>query len=285
MLDIGLPLGLFGIMFWLGLELRLGDFRRVLARPRALVLGLCLQGLALPALGLALILSWPVPLPAELGLGVMLLAASPGGVTSNLFTRLAGGDTALSITLTATMTLAAFVTVPTILALAQAVLGLEIAGDLSFPVLSLTLFALVVVPVALGVLARVRLAHLVARHGRRVLRMAALLLGGLLALSLVDARAELEGALRDAGLLALALNLSAMALALIAARMARLEPPQARALSLECGLQSTPTALTLAVLLGLPAMALTPAAFYGIWMLLSASAFAALNARRRALHP
>ncbi len=107
-----LPAGLAFIMFAMGLGLRFSDFKAVLRAPLALFLGLFFQIILLPAAAFALLLIWP--LPPEFAVGVMILAACPGGITSNLLTSLARGDTALSISLTAITSLAGMLSVPLI---------------------------------------------------------------------------------------------------------------------------------------------------------------------------
>lgn len=270
LLEIGLPAGLFALMFWLGLGLGAEDFTRVFRAPRLLLLGLFLQAVSLPAIALAIILVWPAPLSTGLAMGVMILAASPGGITSNLFTRLAGGDTALSISLTAIMTLASVVTLPAILMLSQLAIGDGSIAQASIAGLSVGLFAMVALPVGLGVLFRARFGQRLARIERVAQASALVLIASLLILALIEDVEALRRSLQDAALLALSLNLAAMGVAAAAAAAARAAPPQATALTLECGLQSTPLAITLAVLLDLPEEALSPAAVYGVLMIITA---------------
>jgi BASS family bile acid:Na+ symporter len=209
----------------------------------------------------------------------MILAASPGGITSNLFTRLAGGDTALSISLTATMTLASVATLPAILWLSQAVLPDAPVGRVSVAGLSVGLFAMVAVPVGLGVLFRARFGQSLARAERIARATALVLILSLLFLALVEDIDALRRSMAEAALLALSLNLLAMGVATLAARASRAGPPQVTALTLECGLQSTPLAITLVVLLDLPREALSPAAVYGVFMLVTAGLFALSRGR------
>ena len=279
-LEIGLPLGIFCLMFWLGLELRIADFSRILRSPALFLVGVFLQVVCLPAIALLIALLWPVSLSAGVVMGLMILAASPGGVTSNLFTRLAGGDTALSISLTAFMTLASIFTVPIIVTAAQWVVGSAGGERVSVANLAFTLFSIVSFPVALGVLSRTWFGEAVMRVERTARGATILLLVVLLALALIEKAAMLEDSLGNAALVALSLNLAAMAVAILASGLVRAGRRQTTALSLECGLQSTPTAITLVVLLDLPAEAILPAGFYGIWMIISASAFSIIRSKR-----
>src|SRR5918997_3149442 len=150
-----LPLALALVMFGLGLSLTVGDFARVGRQPKAVVIALVLQLLVLPAICFGLVLAFD--LPPLLAVGLMLLAASPGGTTANLFSHLFRGDVALNITLTAVNSLIAVVTLPVITNLAIAWFDPPGAGSLGLQLgKTLQVFAVVLVPVALGMLVRQR---------------------------------------------------------------------------------------------------------------------------------
>lgn len=283
LLEIGLPISMFIVMFWLGLGLGAEDFGRVARGPKLFALGIFLQIVSLPAIALLIVFLWPEPLSTGLAIGMMILAASPGGLTSNVFTRLAGGDTALSISLTATMTIASIITIPAIVLIFQELAGVADLDRPSVLSLSLGLFAMIALPVGLGMLLRSRLAGVAARSEAIVRRVAILLIASLLVLALVENADALGKSLGEAALLALSLNIAAMGVAMLAANAAGAGPPQVTALTLECGLQSTPMAITLVVLLDLPAEAMSPAAVYGISMLLTASLFSIVRARTSAV--
>lgn len=153
--EIFLPFALFVIMFSLGLGLGLGpaDFRRVALQPRDFLVGMVSQLVLLPAVAFAIALAW-APEPA-LAVGLMIIAAAPGGVTSNLLTRYAGGDTALSVTMTAVTSLAAIVTVPLVVFLAlDHFVGAAATAEVSMVGVALRMFAIVALPVALGMAVR-----------------------------------------------------------------------------------------------------------------------------------
>jgi BASS family bile acid:Na+ symporter len=147
--ELFLPLALAFIMFALGLTLVVADFKRVFTRPRAMLVGLAGQMLLVPVFAYALALAWNMP--AEMAVGLMILAACPGGVSSGLLTHLARGDTALSISLTAVTSVAAVITVPFVVDLAMAQF-MHSAADVEFPLLKMVrgVFLLTTVPVVLG---------------------------------------------------------------------------------------------------------------------------------------
>lgn len=281
LLEIGLPVSMFLVMFWLGLGLGAEDFARVIRRPKLFAMGIFLQIVSLPALALLIVVLWPEPLSSGLAMGMMILAASPGGLTSNIFTRLAGGDTALSISLTGMMTIASIITIPAIVLIFGELAGISDLDRPSVLSLSLGLFAMIALPVGLGVLLRSRLSGAAVRGESIVRRATVLLIALLLVMALVENADALGKILSEAALLALSLNIVAMGVAMLAANAVGAEPPQVTALTLECGLQSTPMAITLVVLLDLPPEAMSPAAVYGIFMLLTASLFSIVRARMR----
>ena len=146
---VGLPLALAIIMFGLGLDLTIGDFKRVGRAPRAVAIALACQLLLLPAICFGLVVLFD--LPALLGIGMLLLAASPGGTTANLFSHLFRGDVALNITLTAINTVIAVVTLPLITGLAIAYYDRQ--DDVTMPLVEIVkVFALILLPVGLGML-------------------------------------------------------------------------------------------------------------------------------------
>ncbi|MEQ8369336.1 MAG: bile acid:sodium symporter, partial [Alphaproteobacteria bacterium] len=145
--EIFLPLALFIIMLSLGLGLGPADFRRVAVQPRDFIAGALSQMVILPLVAFAIALIW-APQPA-FAVGLIIIAAAPGGVTSNLLTRYAGGDTALSVSLTAVISLASIVTVPLIVFFAlDHFVGASATADLSITRVTLRMFAIVAIPVS-----------------------------------------------------------------------------------------------------------------------------------------
>jgi BASS family bile acid:Na+ symporter len=222
-------------------------------------------------------------LPPELALGVMIIAAAPGGVTSNLLTAFARGDVALSISLTAVTSLLSVVTIPLVVAWSYA----RLLGEAGGPQVSVAGTALgVFVMVAVPVLAGVALRHLARRFALGLEPVARRISGLLFALVLAGAIYQESGNIVDyfaqAGLVTLVLNLAMMALAWGLARAFASGPPQRIAIALECGLQNGTLAIAVATLLFGGGLAIVPAATYSLIMFATALLFVALLRR---LHP
>ena len=147
--DVILPLALAFIMFSLGLGLTLEDFSRVVKQPRDFILGALSQIILLPLVAFLLVKVWP--LSPEIALGVMIIAAAPGGVTSNILTSFAKGDVALSISLTAIISLLSVITIPFIVVFSyNHLIGETLGDDLSIANTAVSIFVIVTVPVILG---------------------------------------------------------------------------------------------------------------------------------------
>ena len=151
--DVVLPIALAFIMFALGLGLTLDDFARVARRPRDFLIGALCQIVLLPVVAFVLVSLWP--LPPELALGVMIIAAAPGGVTSNILTAFARGDVALSISLTAVISLLSVLTIPIIVVFSfDYLIGARGDTDVSVARTAISVFVIVTVPVLLGLVVR-----------------------------------------------------------------------------------------------------------------------------------
>ena len=147
--DVILPLALAFIMFTLGLGLSISDFSNVFKKPKNFLVGLVSQLIFLPIVGLVLVRIWPLPI--EIAIGVMLIAAAPGGVTSNILTFFAKGDVALSVSLTAVMSLFSAVSVPIVLAISIGLIGdSSLPESISLTGIALSMFLIVTLPVLLG---------------------------------------------------------------------------------------------------------------------------------------
>ncbi|MCR9219922.1 MAG: bile acid:sodium symporter family protein [Alphaproteobacteria bacterium] len=269
-LSVVLPLSLAFIMFSLGLGLSAADFARVLRMPKAVLAGLTAQLAVLPATALALLMVFP--LPPELAVGVMILAFSPGGVTSNILTKYAGGSVALSVTLTGIASLLAVVTVPILTA--AAVDGFIGAAGARVDVtqLAIAMAAITTAPVALGVGLRAAAPRLV----QAVERPASLLATLLFALIVLGAlAANWQAFLANIGTLGpllIALNLGLLAIGFGIARLLALPRPEAVAIALETGVQNGTLGITVGSLIveaaaGLPPFSL-PSGVYGVTMYL-----------------
>lgn len=278
-----LPLALAVIMFGLGLGLAVADFRRIARYPRAVLIGLLLQTGVLPwvALGLALVLR----LPPELAVGLMLLAASPGGATANIYSHLARGDVALNITLTAVNSLLCLLTLPLILNLSMAFfLG---QGQYVPPPLSkiVEVAVIIVVPVSLGMTLRAAAPGFAARMERPVRLLSVLVLALLVAAAVAQAWSTLLAYLGAVGLACLAFNLASMGTGYAAPLALRLPRRQAIAIAMEIGIHNGTLAIYIALnVLASPAMAI-PAAIYSLVMFVTAALFALWLVRRESQPP
>ena len=269
LIDVGLPVALAFIMFSLGLGLTVDDFFRVVRQPRDVLVGLLSQVVLLPVVGFALASTWP--LAPELALGVMLIAAAPGGVTSNALTAFAGGDVALSISLTAVTSVVSMVTVPLIVALSHhQFMGGDGLGDVSVTGTALQVFAIVTLPVILGLLTH-HLAGPAARRLRpRAQALSILLFVLVLAGAVIGERDNIVSYFAQAGLVTLVLNVAMMVLAWAIARGLGSGPRQRVAITIECGLQNGTMAIAVGVLLFGGGLTVVPAAIYSLIMFATA---------------
>lgn len=270
LIQILFPFSTFVVMFGLGLALKVSAFRQLARTPWPLLVGLGNQLLLLPLLGFALALLW-APRP-ELAVGLIILTAAPGGIVSNILVHLVRGDTALSVTLTTLSSLIAFLTAPLWIGLALR-LFLTANDPVRLPLLQLMMqiALLTVLPVLLGILVHKRWPELAARFQRPVERFSTLVLVIIVFTAVISERANLPSYLAQAGPLALQLNLLALGMGWVSARLLRLPTSQRIAIALETGIQNGPVALTIAAtMLGNTVMSI-PAATYAVLMLLTGS--------------
>lgn len=276
-----MPLALGVIMLGLGLSLTLDDFKRVVLIPRPVFIGLACQMLVLPFVCYAIASGFGLAPP--LAVGLMLLAASPGGATANLYSHLAKGDVALNITLTAVNSLLSLLTLPLIVNYSLvAFMGEGKTLPLYFGKV-LEVFAIVLVPVTIGMTLRARLPQLSARLDKPVKLMSALFLVLVIAAIIIKERAGIGDAVRQVGLAALTFNLASMAVGYFVPRLFRLPKRQAIAIGMEIGIHNATLAIFIAnqkSLLGNSAMAIPPA-IYGLLMFFTAAAFGWLVNRGR----
>ena len=276
LISVGLPIALAIIMFGLGLSLEVGDFRRVARTPRAVVVALGLQVLVLPVIAFGLVVAFD--LDPLLAVGVMLLAASPGGTTANLFSHLFRGDVALNITLTAINSVLAAVTIPLVTNL---VIGyFDTDGDLGLQWSKVVqVIAIVLVPVAVGMLVRRWSRGFAARADKPVRVFSIVVLVAVAVGALLGERENLGDYLQQVGLVTGLLCVLSLSLGYAGARLARLEQPQAVASSMEVGIHNTTVALTIALSVLDSTEVAIPAAVYSILMYVLATAFGFLITR------
>jgi BASS family bile acid:Na+ symporter len=267
-----LPLALALVMFGLGLSLTVGDFARVGRQPRAVVIALALQLLVLPAICFGLVLAFD--LPPLLAVGLLLLAASPGGTTANLFSHLFRGDVALNITLTAVNSLVAVVTLPVITNVAIAYFDPADGGSLGLQFgKTLQVFAVVLVPVALGMLVRQRATAFADRMDKPVRILSAVVLALVILGTIIAELEKIPGYVRDVGLPALLFCLASLTLGFVVPRALGVVRRQAIASAFEIGVHNGTLAIAIAIsVLGSVELAV-PAAVYSVIMFPAAAAF------------
>lgn len=280
-----LPLALGVIMLGLGLTLTLADFRRVVVYPRAVFVGLACQMLVLPFVCFGIARAFA--LPPALAVGLMLLAASPGGATANLFSHLAKGDVALNITLTAVNSLLSLFLLPFIVNLSlEAFMGVGKAIPLQFGKV-IQVFAIVLVPVSIGMLIRWKKPATAAGLEKPVRLLSAVFLILVIVSAVLKERANLGEYFRQVGLAALAFNLASMAVGFFVPILARVERRQAIAIGMEIGIHNGTLAIAIAsspLLLDNSTMAIPPA-IYSLIMFFTAAAFGWFVSRRGAAEP
>lgn len=280
---IFLPLGLIFIMFGMGLGLRPADFRRVIFSPKAKLLGLSLQLLALPALAFALASAFR--LPGDLAVGLMLVAACPGGPTSNIISHLSRGDTALSVSLTAVSSVITVFTIPLVAAFSMAhFLADEAAVHLPFWKSLAQLMAVTVVPIVTGMWVHARRPGFSRRMASPV-NLFSLVFLGLVIVAAVLREPDLAAQIAAVGPAVVSLNLFGMALGFGAAAFFRLPRPQRVSISVEVGIQNATLALAIALgILDSPRLAI-PAVVYGLFMFVSGAAMIVCFGRKQVAPP
>jgi BASS family bile acid:Na+ symporter len=279
--QVFLPLSLAFIMFSLGLALTVADFKRVAVQPKDFVIGAACQMVALPALAVALLAIWPMD-PA-LAVGVMILAACPGGITSNLLTHLARGDTALSVSLNAVISAAAVVTLPLIVGLSIRVLMGQDAPQISILGTIVGVFLIMLVPIAIGMAVKRWAPDFADRFERVARHISTVLFILIVAAVAYNERGNLADYFRQTGPPMLILNLATMGVAFAAANLFRLGRRQRTAIVLECGLQNGSLAIVVAgTLIGNTVMMIA-AGIYSLIMFLSGGLFVIVTARRERL--
>ncbi len=270
--DVILPIALAFIMFALGLGLTFDDFARVARRPRDFFVGAVSQIVLLPIVAFLLVSVWP--LPPELALGVMIIAAAPGGVTSNILTSFARGDVALSISLTAVISLLSVITIPIIVVFSYTQLvGDDAGANVSIAGTAISVFVIVTIPVILGLVVRCLAAGFATGFEPLARKISTALFILVLAGAIAAERNNIVEYFAQAGLITLVLNVVMMVLAYFIARAFASGLRQRIAISIECGLQNGTLAIAVAALLFGGGLAAVPAATYSLIMFATALIF------------
>ena len=231
------PIALALIMLGLGLGLTTEDFTRVIKKPKDFLVGLICQLILLPVIAYILIKIFNVPL--ELALGVMIIAAAPGGVTSNVLTKFANGDVALSISLTAIISLISIITVPFIVFKSAEMLQISyIAKEISMIGISLKMVFVVTIPVILGMLIRKFATNFIISKTVFIQRISIILFVIVFAAIWIEEWDKIVSFITRAGTIALSLNLIMMLVGYFVAKLLASGIAQRKTISLECGLQN-----------------------------------------------
>ena len=263
--DVILPLALAFIMFVLGLGLTGADFLRVIKQPRDFFVGAFSQIIILPIIAFILVKIWSIA--PELAIGVMIIAAAPGGVTSNLLTSFAKGDVALSISLTAIISLLCVITIPFIVLTSVGLLSdSNITQNISLASMSRDMFLIVTVPVILVMLLR-RFVSGAALKFEPIAKKISIVLFILVLLGAIAAEREnVVSYFAQAGLITLVLNVVMMVVAYYLAQLLASGKEQKKCITIECGLQNGTLAIFVATSIFGGGMYVIPAATYSLIM-------------------
>ena len=260
------PLGLALIMLGLGMSLTIKDFARVIKFPKDFFVGFICQMLVLPIIAFSLIKLLNTPL--ELALGVMIIASAPGGVTSNVLTKFADGDVALSITLTAIISLVSIISVPFIIFLSIDLLNIDyVTKEFSIVGISLKMFLVVTVPVFIGMIIRHFAESLILNNVLLIQRTSIVLFVLVFIAIYIEEWDNIANFIKQAGLIALTLNIVMMIVGFYVAKLFTSGAAQQKCISLECGLQNGTLAVFVATQLFDEMIYIVPTAAYALVMM------------------
>ena len=267
------PIILALIMFGLGLGLKIEDFTRVLKTPKDFIVGFISQLIILPIVAYLLIIL--LKTPPELAIGVMIIAAAPGGVTSNILTKFANGDVALSITLTAIISLISIITVPLIIFSSADLFGItNISQNISMIGIALKMFLVVTVPVIIGMIIR-RFAENFINSKIQIFEKLNLILFIIFFIAaFYEEKESFIDFLMQAGLITLSLNITMMIIAYYLGKTFGSGIKQQKCIALECGLQNGTLAIFASTqLFGADIVYITPTAAYALIMYITGITF------------
>ena len=266
------PIALALIMLGLGLGLKLSDFIRILKGPKIFLVGLVSQLILLPII--ALIIIFLIKVPIEIAMGVMIISAAPGGVTSNVMTKFANGDVALSISLTAVSSLICIISVPLLVFNSASLLGLSnISKEISMTGIALKMAGIVTLPVFIGMIIRKFADNLISNNVKLVERTTGLLFLVVFAAIWIEERNNIIEYLSKAGFIVLILNVSMMSVAYYIAKFFSSNIQQRKCISIECGLQNGTLAVFVSTQIFNDIIYIIPTAAYALIMYITAFIF------------
>ena len=259
------PIALALIMLGLGLGLKGRDFLRVINNPNDFIVGFVCQLLLLPIVAYIIVLI--LDLPIEIAVGVMIIAAAPGGVTSNVMTKFANGDVALSVSLTAVISLISIISVPFIIFKSADLLGVtNISSDITMTGIALKMALVVTVPVILGMIIRKFAENFVSSNISIIEKITFILFVIVFAAILIEEKDNILNYFKQAGVAVLILNILMMTLAYYAAKLFATGIKQRKCISIECGLQNGTLAIFVATQIFSDITYIIPTAAYALIM-------------------
>ena len=269
------PIALALIMLGLGLGLTVQDFLRILKQPKDFFIGFVCQLIVLPIIAFLLIKILNTPL--ELALGVMIIAAAPGGVTSNVLTKFANGDVALSVSLTAIISLISIFTVPFIVFKSAELLNVSyIANNISMLGISLKMFLVVTLPVMMGMIIRKFATNFIINNAQIIQRISILLFALVFIAIWIEEWDKIISFITRAGLIALILNVVMMTVGFYVAKVFASGMDQRKCISLECGLQNGTLAVFVSTQIFDNIVYMVPTAAYALIMFVTSIIFVLL---------
>ena len=259
------PLILAFIMFSLGIGLSLENFKRVIVQPKDFIIGAISQVIILPIIALILIFLFPIP--TELKVGLMLLAAAPGGVTTNVITKFAKGDVALSISLTAVISLLCFITIPFIFSLTYPIItGKNLPFDYSIGSIIVQIFLITTVPVILGMIFKSIFPNFFSRTENFFVKFSFILFVFVLFMAIYQELPNIVEYFAASGLITLTLNITILIIAYFLCNIFSINVPQKKTILIETGLQNGTLALVVTSLIFSEGIYLVPIATYALIM-------------------
>ena len=266
------PLALALIMLGLGLGLTLNDFKRVLQNPKIFFVGIFSQIVFLPIIAYILLLV--IKVPSAIALGVMIIAAAPGGVTSNVMTKFAKGDVALSISLTAVCSLISIISVPLIVFSSAKLIGVSnISEEITMTGIALKMAGIVTLPVFIGMIIRKFTENFISKNIKFIERTTGFLFLIVFAAIWIEERNNILSYLSQAGVVVLTLNIVMMIFAYYLAKVFSSNIEQRRCIAIECGLQNGTLAVFVATQIFNDIIYIIPTAAYALIMYITSFIF------------
>lgn len=266
------PIALALIMLGLGLGLTFSDFTRILKDPKVFFVGIVSQILLLPVVAYTLITLINVPI--EIALGVMIIASAPGGVTSNVMTKFANGDVALSISLTAICSLISIISVPIIIFNSALYLGVtNLTENITVTSIAIKMAIIVTIPVLIGMVIRNFAENFIFKNLKLIEKLTGILFLIVFTAIWIEERGNIANYIKQAGTIVILLNVSMMFIAYIIAKFFTSNIQQRKTIALECGLQNGTLAVFVATQLFSDISYIVPTAAYALIMYITAFIF------------